>query len=1122
MSAKKRVLRILRKDEAKGAMRGFRSAVIAVAFLFCTASFAQEKGTEKAEYPQKREPSIVTIEQALKTSYTKNEKQNTEVVSFSGNVIISVAAAEKKTIIHADLITYNRSRNVLYASGNVTMEQFEAGKQTKALQAESVLFNTVTLEGIFYEGKVVHQQQESVKLPQGAKLIVSSDVFAKDRSDVVTFKNADLTFCDSENPHWKIKASRIWLLPGNEFAFANALLYVGSVPLMYFPFFYYPKDELFFNPSFGYRPREGYFVQTTTYFMGRKQLKEGSGGAKGFNFMQSSSLKEQTLSGLVLRNLDADASAPAYFFKFMADYYSTLGGMVGLAGDFKPNNFFRNLAFDVRLGLSNTIYPVPGYTQYVSYSKEKQRHNDFGFFFGLKLPFRYAVSFKTSIQKNNFSMSMDLPSFSDPKFARDFSDRKESMDWIDFFLQGAFSGAGKTSDVSASSPASSSSSISSYTWNVSGSYVPSVVLLRPWVESFSLSSFGSSVLFSQQKTPKEEFNNYDDWYINSPNRDFFYPVQIKPLAFSVGASGTLFTWPPKKSDAGSSRTQSREKDENNERIKNIQNRMRMPEILSDSSDTQNDTDTEVREVDTKDSEAKSEDLFGFQTLPDISISKPSGAKKDVLSYKLSYTFRPDFSSLLTYSPKKVTVGGETYSYPEFFLQSPKTSEIALNVPLDINSRLTWYDSLLSVSNTVALQSRYQAHPIISDFYAQAERNRIILSDYSARKINITNTNSVTVKPLIFYPVVKDSSVSWNTGTKLLYSTFTGTIEKPAWAYTGLKWDRHSITNHNLNFTLITRESSFSQILSFQANLPPLADAYTGKAEFIFPAGKASLETGYKKDESFGRTQWYFLPFVQTSSWTFFKQKRDGTNNKNKLDFIQRFEYNIKEKHPERFNAGISWRSMRLSYEMLYGYSYSLDPTSGWTASQNKKFLPYMLSFQSNVSNAEFENKAKTISLKPAFSAVCAWNIVKPTDSYFTFTPSLTFKINKFFNLTFSTESRNKELLRYMQKAIGFQPAIPGERNILLDLLNSFAFWDEQKRSSSGFKLKHINIKLEHDLHDWMLYSEFKVEPRILEAGGKKRYDYKPYFTFSVQWKPMQGVKTVIRDEYGDFILNPVK
>ncbi|HBP09800.1 MAG TPA: hypothetical protein DD629_06340, partial [Treponema sp.] len=66
-------------------------------------------------------------------------------------------------------------------------------------------------------------------------MIVASEIFGRDSSGSVAFKNAALTFCDDEDPHWKVKASRIWLLPGGEFAFLNAVVYVGKIPVLYLP-----------------------------------------------------------------------------------------------------------------------------------------------------------------------------------------------------------------------------------------------------------------------------------------------------------------------------------------------------------------------------------------------------------------------------------------------------------------------------------------------------------------------------------------------------------------------------------------------------------------------------------------------------------------------------------------------------------------------------------------------------------------------------------------------------------------------------------------------------------------------------------------------------------------------
>ena len=81
-------------------------------------------------------------------------------------------------------------------------------------------------------------------------------------------------------------------MPGGEFAFFNAVVSVGHVPVLYLPAFYYPKDELIFNPSFGYKERYGYYFQTTTYLLGRKPLEEVDVSASSSSSTSSSSDKK--------------------------------------------------------------------------------------------------------------------------------------------------------------------------------------------------------------------------------------------------------------------------------------------------------------------------------------------------------------------------------------------------------------------------------------------------------------------------------------------------------------------------------------------------------------------------------------------------------------------------------------------------------------------------------------------------------------------------------------------------------------------------------------------------------------------------------------------------------------
>ena len=279
--------------------------------------------------------SVITIDSAQKTEYKKDPVNGGDAIILTGGVQISVARGSDKTTITADMVNYNRKTEMLYAEGNVSLSQTGANAGGEAVTANSLLFNTSSLEGIFDNGHIVQTQSDALNLPSGSKLNVASSIFGRDSSNTIAFKNGELTFCDDDDPHWRIKATRIWLLPGGEFAFFNAFLYVGHVPLLYLPAFYYPKDELIFNPTFGYRQREGYFINTTTYLYGRKpqdavstaDLHSTSSDSSDdklnfFSLVNTGTLKEQRREGLVLHNLDADyKGSTTNYFKIMGDYY---------------------------------------------------------------------------------------------------------------------------------------------------------------------------------------------------------------------------------------------------------------------------------------------------------------------------------------------------------------------------------------------------------------------------------------------------------------------------------------------------------------------------------------------------------------------------------------------------------------------------------------------------------------------------------------------------------------------------------------------------------------------------------------------------------------------------------
>ena len=1055
-----------------------------IIFLISFPVFSDENKSEETE------ETIVYIESAKKTEYKKIEEE--EVVIFTGDVKLSVSKPSQEIYIEADNVTFNRSRSTIYAEGNVIFTEVGKGKDEsqESLTASSLLFNTETMEGVFDSARVVQESSKNINLTNGATLIVSSELFGKENSGTITFKNGVLTFCDDENPHWKIKASRIWLLPGNEFSFFNALLFVGNLPIFYMPFFYYPKDEMIFNPVFGYRPREGYFVQTTTYLIGRKPLdssKKDDDETGIFDFMKTTDLMEQEREGLFLKNTDEKATMPKNSLKIMGDIYSTLGGMVGIDGVFKEIGFINSLSFGTYLGFSNTLFPKYG-NHYSKYSASEKTYYNKSHLFGLELPFRFYANLKLSISKSPFSLNVDLPLYSDSWFKYDFLNRSENMDWISFLLD----------DKKADESENSISEISSYSWNLSGSISKPkwISVLSPFVDNLSLSSISSSVNFVSRIN--EDLAGEEALY--SPERKFFAPSSVYPLKTNFVISGKILSLSDKNNTKKSNSI-----NEKTSFIESLDNPInRESKVESNKPNEIDETNKKINEQDEKLDDT--ETFINEDFLPKISVSKPSIKSISNYSYDLSYNIRPQFTSEINYftdefkSPKNIDMSNVKMTFVKF------------NSPVNLSSKLSLKNDFISIGNSFDFNPVYQNHPSINPDYAKKNGDNIKKSDYNARKLDLTNTNSLKIMPFVFVDSIKNFSLSWNTSLKLITTKFSGDIDNPSWEYEKVKWESEYITKNNLSATISANQfaGSVSESLTLTANLPPLTDSYSAVLKFVFPfCTNLQFNFGYRQ-KSKTDDSWVFDPITQSSAWSFFDKN---------LKINQRLSYNVEDSHMDSFSTSINGYGLTFSYTMSYTNPYTFDSDNGtWNRDENKKFLPYELRVNYSTSNLKYTAFAEKLSIAPTLSTDFTFDLIQITDSYFSFTPGFTIKINNFLDFSFSSESRNDVIFRYVQDYVNMDIEIPGETNVFKDLLNSFAFGDKALRESSGFKLKKLKMTLSHDLHDWTLNSSFTLEPRLIKTSNLYRYDFSPYFTLSVSWNPMSSIKTTVEDKYGEFLL----
>ncbi len=1120
------------------------------------------------------ETTTITITNARQTTYEKNKKEkNSEESSedsqdsivLEGSVEISVAKGSTVSEIKADKVTYDRQSEMLYAEGNVeiTTKSSSAGGETTT--ASSLLMNTATLEGIFDDGRVVQTKSDALNLPSGSTLIVFSDIFGKSENNTIAFKNSSLTFCDEPDPHWHIDASRTWLLPGGEFAFLNALLYVGPVPVLYFPAFYYPKDELIYNPVFGSKPREGKYVQTTVYLKGRKPLGSGSSSSSSssssdstestteeslkavYNFMRPTELKEQERQGLMLHNLDKSYSGDtSTYIKLIGDWYSNLGAVVGLEGKLRPSkNYITNLDFNFLLGFSNTVFK--NNTDYSAISRSGNTIYDKSNFMGIKMPFRYGANLDFTLSKP-FKLTVSLPIYSDPYFYGDFKTRNESMDWISYLID--------LSNEADEDSSTSSSSVSNLVWKLNSSYSPTLpAVIKPYLNSVSFSLNSSIYINTLQKSDKalnadENSKKDSDWKYYSPERSFYYPSQITPANATITFSGTLFQWPLKQVSADSKKVtfpssltkpddlkpQSVLDKEAEEREKAELAAKQAQEEAGEGAEEKNAESEKKTEIAQADEKVENEEKASIPLpkLPELTGTSTSATTISGLTYKLDYNVNSNINTQIAYNSTDSS-GNRYLNTPEDFKwEKVRSTMYTIKTPVSLTSNLGYGGSFFSMKNSLSYDPLWQDHPN-TDGYKDTEKKSLKKADYSAQTRNLTNTNSISIMPFAYIPAFSETGLTWNNTMKIYRKKFTGDADNPEWEENWLDFDdTESVTVNSLSLTLGMKEldSKFKQTLTLSSTLKPQVAKYTGSLGLIFPYVNLNMSTGvYEKSKEDPTLQ--YNPFQQSLSVNLFNST---------LKFSESFSYvyndntENKDKHPESLKLSLSYKQFSVSYSSSYTYKYDLfiekaneDGKKGYVQRKEKEFAPYSATFSYSLPSKTYYKWLNRITWAPGLSTNINYDFIKPTNSYFQISPSLTFNINNFFKLTFSATSRNSSIYWYFQEQGKFSNAdIYGSNfasRMAIDLIQSFGIygsngwgWEgnafRKNREASGFKLKSLNLTLTHELHDWDFNMACKFEPKIVKpTNGQQRYLFDPSFSIGVVWNPMQSIKSNLTYEY---------
>lgn len=164
----------------------------------------------------------------------------------------SAEAKFKAVTIKADRLLMDSASNVATAEGNVRIIARDYTGRAGQLTYDA---NTGRSNFTDFRSRVQPSTLHGPLLIEARQL--------GEENDVMRGGPGAMTTCDEEPPHYYVVASRVQYFPDDHIDGWNAVLFVGELPVMYLPYFYYDlKGGLKRNWTFGHNDVEGDFVKS--------------------------------------------------------------------------------------------------------------------------------------------------------------------------------------------------------------------------------------------------------------------------------------------------------------------------------------------------------------------------------------------------------------------------------------------------------------------------------------------------------------------------------------------------------------------------------------------------------------------------------------------------------------------------------------------------------------------------------------------------------------------------------------------------------------------------------------------------------------------------------------------
>jgi lipopolysaccharide assembly outer membrane protein LptD (OstA) len=1042
------------KDELAGRLRDYYN-------LETPAPSSAEAG-EKAR-------SII-IESARSTEYFTLDIVDEEYARLRGDVIVSLKEGDATHRISAQEILYNRTRNQITARGNVSYIK-EENDTIETFKGESISVNLDSWATLMMGGI-----SERALTGEETTYRFAGTVISRSEEEVTILKNAEITNASTKNSFWSMTATKLWLLPGSDFALQNIVLKVGEVPIFYFPFFYYPADEVIFHPVLGYRSREGNFIQTTTYILGRprsEDMKESS----LTKILGSGADMERERQGIFLRSTGKKVTNPNDIsLKILFDMYSNLGGYLGTELRTPSKGILGSINLSAGMGLTRDIMPIEGgYTPYPR-SDETSDWNR-SQFLSFNIPLRYRFITSGSISGKVGSLSWEFPYYSDPYVDRDFLNRAESMDWFRIIQEGA-----------ALNEEVTSSSLSSYSWRLNGRFnIAPPKSFAPYLTTLTFSNFSSTLLFNIRQSEQYKATTY------SPSSQFYYPEKFTIYSLGFGLGGTPLT-------LGNTTQTGQAEAPPDDPLKDI-GLPRAP--------------WEEREK----AAARQSQATGLETLVPPALTQRfdithSGGPQFTIDYRIN----PVAESELQFRTQRWK---ETED-----VKWSDVSSVLSTVRGDMNTSFTLshpqglYTTSFKLNGSGSYQDYFHANRDAEEFGTAPLTIGALTRIYSATFFNTSYEYSGAVRPLYQSQVWGNTNLSYSLRGLLAKSTFDPeslpvtliTPEEvwdasPRWDIEYGAWDKEHLDTHQLSANLAANVMDKIQTFTLSTDLPPrdptLAGNLTTRIWISEFNANMRIQEPWKEDER------KLEPLYFTGTFRF-----------GDLGSLQQYmAYDIEKNEYTTLRTTFSFWGFSAGFTAVHGVPYKFNYQNsvvtgpdGWVQQGDAQLHPQSLNF----------GFVKAIPLKQFWqdrfsftfntNSSLSIDLQRYTYSRFNTSFGITLGIKNFLDLTLSANSENAVIYRYLRNMPGFDLPIAtsGEANVFKDLLNSFRFDDEQLRTASGFKLRSFSLNAAHYMGDWNATLGITLSPYLENpTGTRPYYKFNTQIAFLVQWLPISEIKTDI-------------